>query len=411
MLVVLAQGLALGCASVEAVSIPSPDAGSSIATGGTSPNGTYRCDGERAQQLDVLTGRWNDTGDCAIKEGSGSVLHWSGGAWTKGSAVLPGEGMTDRHRIVAGASNDVWWLSWRQDILNDHAMLFHWDGAWWTQLYDFEKFLPSGVVRDAAGGVWVYGQRQVFSGLGIYQLVPSVLHVAPTRDRWDEVWLLGSTDPEKGPGGLLVDMQATSDGTIWAVGRRPITGDGVVMRMMTVPRDGVVMRGMGSAWEETPYFGAVPSSIWAQSATDAWMTTSGVGVFHWDGVAWTNTWRVRTSPGRLAGYGWLTNGYHWDGTSWSAPDASFPGGFDVAYVRPHVVGVGRPYPPEQLGLFALGDPASLTTHTELWAYDGTRWTKETSALAAGIEAAGGVLTAVAGDSANLWIAPIWPYSP
>ena len=52
-------------------------------------------------------------------------------------------------------------------------------------------------------------------------------------------------------------------------------------------------------------------------------------------------------------------------------------------------------------------------HSELWSYDGTSWTKETSPLAAFIERTGGVLTAVAGTAPDdeLWLAPIKPYTP
>jgi len=392
MLAALAGAVALGCSSAEVATPESPDAAAPVAN---APNGAYRCDGARAQLLDA-TGQWVDAGDCAVHGSAASVLHWNGAEPSAGSALLLGEAATSQHRILAGGRNDAWFVSSRRVVWTQHAMLFHWDGTWWTELYDWERFAPSGVVNDPAGGAWVFGSRQSFTGVGTYVTVASIAHVLPTRDRWEE-----ALPAQIGTGGHIVDMHAASDGTVWAVGQRAARGEGVVVRRIA------------SRWYEMPFSGGVPTSVWAVSASDAWVTTSGLGVFHWDGAAWTNTWSVRyeTSPGRLTGFGWLTNGFHWNGTTWVPPDPTFPVAYDVAYLRPFAVSAGWPGPPELLGIFGRG--TSARTYSEVWSYDGTRWTKDASPFAAFIERTGGIMTAVAGTAPDddLWIAPVTMYTP
>ena len=297
MLAVLAGAVALGCSTFEVATTGSPDAGTQPSN---APNGTYRCDGEHAQQLDVLGGQWVEAGDCALRGGSGSVLHWNGAGLSAGSAVLPGEPRTDQRRILAGARNDAWWVSGREELWTQHAMLFHWDGTWWTELYDWERFAPSGVVSDPSGGAWVFGSRQTFTGQGAYVTSSAIVHVAPTLDRWEE-----TMPAQIGSGGHIVDMHATSDGAVWAVGQRPVVGEAVVTRRM------------GSVWHGTPFYGGAPSSVWAESGLDAWVTTSGVAVFHWDGAAWTNTWHegYGTSRGRLRS--WRSRTAPLGRTTWS----------------------------------------------------------------------------------------------
>lgn len=392
MLAALAGAVALGCSSADGATEPSPDAGVPVAN---APNGTYRCDGARMQLLDVA-GQWVDAGDCAIHGGTASVLHWNGGGLSAGSAVLPGEPGTTQRRILAGGRNDAWFVSGREVTWTQHAMLFHWDGFWWTQLYDWARFAPTGVVSDPSGGAWVFGARQSFTGSTTYVTVASIAHVPATRDRWEE-----ALPPQIGSGGHIVDMHVADDGTVWAVGQRAAHGEGVVVRRIA------------SRWYETPFDGGVPTSVWSVSASDAWLTTSGLGVFHWDGAAWTNTWSAGydTSPGRLTGFGWLTNGFHWNGAMWLPPDPSFPVAYDVAYLRPFGVSAGWPGPTQLLGIFGRGTPDR--TYSEVWSYDGTQWTKDRSPFGAFIERTGGVLTAVAGTAPDdeLWIAPVTMYGP
>lgn len=389
-LAALVGGAALGCSSAEVAVVPSPDAGAEV--GGA---GTYRCDGQHAQEL--TRGQWVDAGRCALDGGAGSVLHWNGAALGAGSAVLPGEPGTAQHRILAGGRNDTWWLARREDGSTQHALLFHWDGTWWTRLFDWERLAPSGVVSDPLGGAWVFGSRQTSTAPSTSATAATLVHVPPTRDRWED-----ALPAQIGSGGYVVDMHAARDGTVWAAGLRAADGEGVVVTRI------------GPVWHDTSFPGGVPTSVWADSAWDAWVTTSAIGVFHWDGVSWKNTWSVRygTSPGRLAGFGWLTNGFHWDGATWVPPDPTFPATYDVAYLRPFAASLGWPTTPELFGIFGRVTSGGAT-HSELWSYDGASWRKETSPLAAFVEGAGGDLTALAGTAPDddLWLAPVTPYAP
>jgi hypothetical protein len=220
--------------------------------------------------------------------GIGSVYHWDGSRWR---LVLEAPGTfsaVDVHEStvwVAGYDTSWCWNgnawihhpirfgSWIETIhvfsetdviAQGYHDLFHWDGAAWSSIaqFDAELLTMFCISRD---DIWVGGAAGTGDSPGILQHWNGTewSPVIETPIRVSSIW---------GP--------ATDD--LWAVGS--IWGS----------ETGMVLRWDGNHWfhQQVDTIPAGPESIWGSSSDDVWMVNryrylSWFGVSHWNGLTWT----------------------------------------------------------------------------------------------------------------------------
>jgi hypothetical protein len=208
--------------------------------------------------------------------------HWDGSTWSVMPVPTPGtSGFVGSLTVIT--PNDVWAVGGFEADGRSQTLALHWDGTAWTVVPT-----PNVESRDttlnpvaAVGGseAWAVGYSLDRQGSS-----------KPFAIRWDgDAWRVVST-PNPDDGGMLADVGAHQDGTVWAVGTNDAVTDAIILRWegsgwlrMPSPVEGANLIGV-SAFD--------PSDALAYGNSDNFTTTL---IAHWDGASWTK--QAAPSPG------------------------------------------------------------------------------------------------------------------
>lgn len=195
---------------------------------------------------------WGSSGNDVYAVGStGTVLHWTGGAWVP--VEDPDLGSGNLYGVWGAAASDVW-------AVGDFGTVVHFDGADWTPAAtDLETAQPLHAVwGSGASDVWAVGE-------------------AGTALHWNGAAWTVQAFPDAD-----VSLQAvwgTGPSDVWAAGTDACgCGSGVLYHY-----DG----GTWTAVAGLPDLGEMPLFAgWSSGTADVWVAGLG-GVLHYDGSDWT----------------------------------------------------------------------------------------------------------------------------
>lgn len=256
-----------------------PNTGTLNAVDGVSPNDVWAGGGV----LVSLPGGMGWLGNQAL------ALHWDGASWTSIPTPVPfssvGSGSAEMsiNDLVAIASNDVWFVGERTEVLPQSGgttivpgLLMHWNGSGFT-LFDSQPVAGIGVKRFkavAASGpndVWSVGDSFLGGGYA-YSPIPLVMHFDGSA------WTY-RTIPNPTPGNLvtLYDVDVVGPNEVWILGRS-----------FTSLSSGstFIARWNGVAWSTLPGPPNCESlHVHAPNAVHA----AGNGIWFYDGISWVQT--------------------------------------------------------------------------------------------------------------------------
>ncbi|MBN1342487.1 MAG: glucosyltransferase-I [Phycisphaerae bacterium] len=322
--------------------------------------------------------------DVTFVDAAGTIVHFNGTDWSYGSLPSPYD---LRMRDLWGNSpSDIYACGYRIVSMGSmtwfYAVIFHYDGASWTQLPQFE-----------AG--WTY--------VAVWASGPSNVYVAEgaTVRRYDgSSWSTVTTGGMNlaiggsGPADILVGgMQGQIrhfDGSTWSEVSADVAGAGAVYGVsgsardnvfaavgVYSPRTGKVLRYDGSAWSTClNVVGYRLYDVWVAGSNAAFVVGESGNALRYDGSTWTTTPAGTTEhlcglSGTGAADVFAVGGggtvLHHDGTAWSA--MSSPTGADLR-------DVWAASPNE---VFAVGRSGTIIH------YDGSSWATMAGGTSADLE--------------------------
>jgi serine/threonine protein kinase len=240
------------------------------------------------------------------------IYHWDGATWTQSPSpsLAP---YSELKAVAATSPTDAWAVG-----DNGAALVEHWDGSAWTQVAAPQPppaSVLNGVAAVSPASAWAVGYTYDTSG-GDPNWKCLIEH-------WDGTsWTVVPTRP----GGYLSAVTATSATDVWAVGSTDTGSTG------GNGGEPLILHWDGTAWTSVPAPGTTGEALYgvaATSATDAW-AVGGNGSFdslilRWDGTAWTSVPAPSTAGGLLSGVtaasptsAWAVGStvLRWDGTAW-----------------------------------------------------------------------------------------------
>jgi len=259
------------------------------------------------------------------------ITHGDGTTWRNVPSPNPGKRYNSLDSIAAVTPNDVWAVGNVADgssniaVVDNRAVLIHWNGATWQEVPQPNLLPPSSSltkIATAGGHVWAVGY--VDEGYRTGRNKPLIL-------QWDGQQWRRDTVPAVAASAGLYGVSAVSSTDAWAVGATEGGHD-------------LILHWDGTMWSQVNrpaadgYFAL--NTVSASGPNDLWIAGSAdylPVVLHWDGQSWTRT-RLPGLQGyadaRLAGLSdilaltpadvWIVganNGrmllFHWDGHAWA----------------------------------------------------------------------------------------------
>jgi hypothetical protein len=197
--------------------------------------------------------------------GRGSlILHWDGEKWDVARQAIGRGGpyTYDLYKVVFTEANDVWAAGCSGSEGGEYFLVYHWDGATWSDVSFPEDLYLHGCIHDvlafSSTDVWLVG-TDWYDGKE-YGVV-----VHWDGERWNVIPELRIYN--------IVSMSALSSNDIWAV-----------------TRYGIVLHWNGTEWREVTQLDSAGSFsvpiIYAQGSDDIFV--AGNKVWHWNGNDWTD---------------------------------------------------------------------------------------------------------------------------
>ncbi|MBI4675253.1 MAG: hypothetical protein HY741_26725 [Chloroflexi bacterium] len=262
--------------------------------------------------------------------------------------------------IAVVAPNDIWagGRYWQEGQIDGHTLLEHWDGTQWTLVDTPDVGGIDDIFVAAPNDIWALG----------FAFKPNTQYLL----HWD-----GSTWQKVPLDIYALALGGTSGTDIWALGS-----------------PSMIRHWDGASWSPVP--GPDPSSI-AESISDvkaftpndAWavghwyfnVTSHGGIILHWDGTAWTYTYRgsggsllsVAGTSGKdvwIGGSTQYAHGrlYHWDGQQWRVSRGPQPLRGTVAYTGLAALATDDVWTVGGVQTYPIGQYYALLGH-----WDGKRW--------------------------------------
>jgi hypothetical protein len=205
------------------------------------------------------------------------IWHWDGASWTE-RADVPAQG--GLHAVVEVSPEDAWAVG--SD--GDEGLVLHWDGASWSRV-------DTGASQEQLSGVGASGPDDVWI-VGIHSSAP----YSSFAEHWDgRSWSVVPSVNTHKPWNYYTGVSVLSPTDAWAVGFGAERGDS-----WGFPRHNLVAHWDGRAWTRvhTPHPGNLSylGDVSADAANDVWAVgASGEGfskyfLLQWDGQAWHRMW-------------------------------------------------------------------------------------------------------------------------
>ena len=271
--------------------------------------------------------------------------------------------------------------------------VFEWDGTTWTK-----RTILNSLGRNVGQAVAWETVRQRVVAFGGTSLADAVLSSATTTYESNR-WAISFSNSRPYPRSLAAFETDPTNGVVWLFGGLDDMSDAYFGDLwgyrnglwFTVP----VTTGPGAGCE-------TPLSAWDSDRSRVILTCAGTEIFEFDGTTWKSFPDLKKAPQTRNWAGMvydtklkktvLFGGYHqgsyrndlwtWNGTEWTEvsvsgdePDhrSSFAMWFDPLAQKTIVYGgFGRPHVNEK-----------ITRYEDMWAFDGSRWTKLTPAQTPG----------------------------
>ena len=283
-------------------------------------------------------------------------------AWTKTTLAVPFLG-THRSatRLVAGTSRDDLWVMGSKRPWIDQVLV-HYDGERWTKVT-----LPQDLVNAYSGAMEAPAPNDLWllTTNGVARFDGSTW----TRTTFPGLGDLDSTTSE------LLDLEVVSPDDAWVTGN--------VYDAATETWGAVIYHWNGVAWNES-YGGSAgagaasrlvaisawaPDDVWAAGVTSEQRRGRAVAL-HWDGTTWTARVVHGRRPASITEFGLVAVGpddalmtvkagvLHWDGGPWTDSGFQAPSAIDV---------------PLSMGRGAAGDVWAKVWNTSVARWDGESW--------------------------------------
>ncbi|MBI5487475.1 MAG: hypothetical protein HY905_09095 [Deltaproteobacteria bacterium] len=240
--------------------------------------------------------------------GSGTLLlHWDGASWRETPA--PSGCSTGYFDLAGTAADDVWAVG-GPDTFDPGCRLLHWDGAKWFEAAPPMTVLFEDVSGSAPDDIWAVGLGEtggiVLHGDGttwdrrslarwpraVWAAAPDDAWVADPHDSGSssDLWHWnGSTwRPADHPVDHPLAIWGSSPSDVWVTGSGAQHWDGAAWTVAPGPYGRPFYGFLGTIW------GFAPDDVWAGGSGE-WMGTCEEpcdipGIFHWDGLAWSEAW-------------------------------------------------------------------------------------------------------------------------
>lgn len=263
------------------------------------------------------------------------VIHWDGSTWTTVNDVPAGEYL------------DVWGPSASEVYIAASTGIHKYNGTTWSTLPALSA-IPKTIRGTSGSDIWVTttgGPLMHFNGTAWVDMTPSIPATATTAVL------------------QFLDANATDD--VWAIGFQSGNGN---------QGNGVIAHYSGSnTWQIWRAAGNTYNAVAASAPSDAWVAGVDGVMRHWDGVGWSRTANIGSSPSGLTalsglleigpdevvGVSTLNLAYRYRGQAFGmlAPLGANP--FDA---------------PQNLAVWKTGANEYVgNVKGEIWQFDGTGW--------------------------------------
>jgi hypothetical protein len=283
---------------------------------------------------DTMSDVWGTSSADVFAVGGQQILHYDGTRWTEQfrtqlSLGRDAWGLQGGFRGVWGTSSSnvfaVGGTFTAGQVLEPRkAMIFHYDGAGWTEM---ARFSQDATDFSTLNAVWGSSATDVFAvGAHEFESSSRTLIVHFDGQTWTPMTL-----PDNAANLGLYDVWGTSARDVYAVGIQGLSNPGGL--------SGALLHYDGTRWTKVAEkSGVTPIAMWGNASNDIFIATAASTFLHYNG----STWSPMNTPTREAGKTWDIWGtsptdmyavggavYHYDGTTWvqktGGPSASLFG--------------------------------------------------------------------------------------
>jgi hypothetical protein len=232
----------------------------------------------------------------------GRAMHYEGVYWNS----VPTTVLNDLVRAWSNAKNDTWAVGLSQASGPTLAStVIHWDGTAWSAV--------TGIPAAEYVDVWGASPTAVYvasnSGAGIYKFDGSAWSTLPSfagepiqlrgtsaLDIWAAtkggplMHFDGTSWTDKSPSGASIQfLDANAADDVWAIGH-----------LTAAQGTGVIAHYNGTAWTQFVTASEIYNAVASSAPNDTWVAGVDGIMRHWDGLAWSKSVNIGSSPSGLA---------------------------------------------------------------------------------------------------------------